>query len=324
MIRLLPTLGQQLVAVPLARLRRGPAHPTWNLGTELLAATLRSFLSVERERLVPRFRQLPVTPFRADSTRLAHTHTTIGGRPAEVFTPTAWTSAQPTGVFFHGGGYMSGKPATMRPFFAAVATVTGHRVIAPTYRLAPEHPHPAGLDDAVAPMRAVIADGASPRRLWIGGDSAGGGLTLATLLSLHRAGDQLPAAAVLVSPWVDLTASEASMAPFARWDFLQPYMMAPTIAAYASGQDLRDPLISPIFGALSALGALPPMLVFTGGVELFTDQNARFVERVREAGCDVEHIVVEGGVHDYPLFADFFPPGRKAYGQMKRFLNARL
>jgi acetyl esterase/lipase len=204
---------------------------------------------------------------------------------------------------------------------ARIADATGMRTVAIDYRKAPEHPFPAALEDALAAYRALLSEGCDARRIAMGGDSAGGGLTLAVLQRLREAGDPLPAAAVLLSPWVDLRASEGSMVDNDGYDYLAPKNVDQVAQVYAGGRDRGDPLISPLHAELAGM---PPMLVLSGGAEIFLTQNAQLVHRARAAGVDVEHDVEDGMIHVYPMFADIEPRGRRAIERIGAFLRGAL
>ena len=148
---------------------------------------------------------------RGSSPLVRHERGTLAGLPTETFTPIAWTEADPTMLYLHGGGYIVCSPATHRDLVSRIAEATGARCIALNYRKAPEHPFPAPIDDAEAAYRALLESGIPADRLFVGGDSAGGGLTLALLLRIRGASLPMPRAAVLLSPWVDLECTGESI-----------------------------------------------------------------------------------------------------------------
>jgi phosphinothricin tripeptide acetyl hydrolase len=244
-----------------------------------------------------------------------------GGVPAEWTTPAGSESGRVI-VYLHGGGYALGSIRTHRPLAARLASAAGAKVLSVAYRLAPEHPHPAAVEDAVAAYRHVVASGVAPSRIAIAGDSAGGGLTLACLVALRDAGDPLPAAGVCISPWLDLTCSGESWQTKADVD---PLLQGPQIQmmadAYLAGADPTTATASPLFADLSGL---PPVLVQVGTCERLLDDSTRFAERARAAGVDVELDVWEDMIHVWHAFADLLPEGREAIDRVAAYLAARL
>lgn len=243
---------------------------------------------------------------------------TVGGRPAEVHTPAGWSEGAATLYYLHGGGYVAGSPATHRGLVGRIAVAAGVRCVVLDYRKAPDHPFPAAVDDAVAGYVELLAEGVEPGQLFVGGDSAGGGLTLATLLALRDAGRPLPRAAILLSPWVDLAEDPASVDE-PGLDYLLPEMATTGAALYLQGADPRTPLASPLHAELSGL---PPLLVQSGGVEMLLGQNRRLVERARLAGVEVSHDVAEGMIHVYQAFAALQPDGASAIERIGRFVRS--
>jgi acetyl esterase/lipase len=200
-----------------------------------------------------------------------------------------------------------------------MALASGARCIAPDYRLAPEHPFPAALDDALAVYRALLGAESSPDRLFLGGDSAGGGLALATMLQLRDAGEPLPRAAVLLSPWVDLSLSAEELAGLGPYDYLNAKMLLDAAPKYAGTHPLSHPLVSPLYADLHGL---PPLLVQTGEWELFCQQNQRFVDRARSHGVRVQHEIEPGMLHVFPAFARLLPQGRAALRSLGQYVRS--
>jgi acetyl esterase/lipase len=244
-----------------------------------------------------------------------------GGVPAEWTTADGADSGRVV-VYFHGGGYTLGSIATHRPLVARLSRAAGARVISVDYRLAPEHPCPAAIEDAVAAYRHVVAGGVAPSRIAIAGDSAGGGLTAACLVALRDAGDPLPAAGVCISPWLDLSLSSDSWQTRADADPLvqrrEIQMMAD---AYLAGADPKTATASPLFAGLAGL---PPILVQVGTAEVLLDDANGFAERARAAGVDVELDVWKDMIHVWHAFADLLPEARDAIDRIAAFLAARL
>jgi acetyl esterase/lipase len=244
-----------------------------------------------------------------------------GGVPAEWVTVGA---GEPRGVilYLHGGGYCICSVNTHRDLVGRVARATGTRALLIEYRLAPEHPFPDGLDDAVAAYRWLVAKGASPSDIVIGGDSAGGGLTAATLLALRDAGDALPAGAFCVSPWLDLVAEGESMKSKAEADPMVTEEMLRMMAdAYAGSHDLRDPLLSPVFAELAGL---PPMLLQVGTAEVLMDDSTRFAERAKAAGVEVTLEIWDDMIHVWHVFAETLPEGQQAIDRIGEWVRERV
>ncbi|MEK9967538.1 MAG: alpha/beta hydrolase [Ferrovibrio sp.] len=210
-------------------------------------------------------------------------------------------------LYLHGGGYLAGNPRTHRAITTRLAHRLGVAVFALDYRLAPEHPYPAALSDALAAWQWLLDDGWRPDRLWLAGDSAGGGLALALMLACRRQGLPLPAAAALFSPWTDLTCGSPSLAENARrcaWFTADHLHFAARL--YAGRHDRRDVLISPLHGDLSGL---PPLLLHASDSELLRDDSLRLAERARAAGTQVRLRLWHGLPHAWPNFAGLMPEG---------------
>jgi epsilon-lactone hydrolase len=222
--------------------------------------------------------------------------------------PAEWigTGDGPVVVYVHGGGYCIGSLDSHRSMLTHLASAIRGRVLAVDYRLAPEHPFPAALDDACTAYRWILSGGVDPGRVVVAGDSAGGGLTLATLVALRDAGDPLPAGGVCLSPWADLTQSGPSMSEKAEAD---PMVHAEDLdrwaAAYAGSEnDPGAPGLSPLFADLSGL---PPLLVEVGTAEVLLDDARRVAERARTAGVDVTLFEGEDLIHVWHFFAGAVP-----------------
>ena len=301
------------------RVLRGPRHPGWSLPFELAMTVMRTTLHADHEgaALAVRKRVHPLT--RSMLRKVGVHHEQLAGVRVEVHTPLGFRSGDPTLLYLHGGGYVTCSPASHRDLIARVALATGARCVAPDYRLAPEHPFPAALDDVIGVYRAVLATGVPPSALFLGGDSAGGGLALATMLRLRDAGDPLPRAAVLLSPWVDLSLGVQDLHGHGPHDYLNARMLIETAPKYAGEVPLSHPLVSPIYADLYGL---PPLLVQTGEWELFCQQNERFVARARAAGLNVRHEVEPGMLHVFPAFAGVLPQGRAALRSLGQFVRS--
>ncbi len=222
-------------------------------------------------------------------------------------------------LYLHGGAYAVGSPSCYRHLTWRIAASARACVLAIDYRLAPEHPFPAALDDAVAAYRWLLAEGAAPRKLAIMGDSAGGGLTLAVLLKLRDDGLPLPAAAVALSPWTDLAATGASLARNARADPMLVAEMVPWLARhYLAGADPRNPYASPLYGDPAGL---PPTLFHVGSDEILHDDAVRMADKMRAAGCSVELEVWRRMPHVWHLFAPVMPEAHRAIARIGAFVR---
>ncbi len=214
-------------------------------------------------------------------------------------------AAGATIVYLHGGGYCIGGLDTHRPMLTHLARAADARVLAVDYRLAPEHPYPAALDDAVDAYRWVLAGGVSPARTVIAGDSAGGGLTVATLVALRDGGVPLPALGVCLSPWADLTQSGSTISsrkdvdPMVRADDLDRWANF-----YRGDFEAGRPSISPIFADLHGL---PPLHVEVGTDEVLLDDARRLVDRARSHDVRVTLVEAEDMVHVWHFFAGAVP-----------------
>jgi len=223
-----------------------------------------------------------------------------------------------TMLYLHGGGYFACSPRTYRSITGAYA-IRGLRVFTPDYRLAPEHPFPAALEDALAVYRAMLEQHPV---FAVGGDSAGGGLALAMLLAAKAEGLPMPACAVLFSPWTDLAGTGASISTnAARESLLFGPRLGEAAAIYLAGTDPKNPLASPLYGDLAGL---PPMLIQVGAPEILLDDSTRLAEWAREAGVAVELSVWENLPHVWQVSQAFLPESRAALDQAADFAKARL
>ena len=222
-------------------------------------------------------------------------------------------------LYLHGGGYVIGSPRSHRHLAAALAGAAGAATLLPDYRLAPEHPFPAAVEDAVAAYRWLLARGVSPSGVVIGGDSAGGGLTVATLLALRDRGLPRPAAGVCISPWVDLTCSGASYASKAASDPIVTQAGVSEMArAYVPTGDPRAPLASPLFADLAGL---PPLLVQVGSEEVLLDDSVALAERARAAGVAATLEIWPEMIHVWHWFFPMLDEGRKAIAGIGDFVR---
>lgn len=230
-----------------------------------------------------------------------------GPKPGEV-----------TLLYLHGGGYFGCSAESHRPITVAFA-LQGFRVFAPDYRLAPENPFPAAIEDATAAYRGLLAAGHSPQRIVVAGDSAGGGLALSLLLALRAAATPLPAAA-LFSPWTDLAATGDSICTNARRCALfNGPDVGPTARYYLGEADPRNPLASPHYADLYGL---PPLLIHVGADEVLRDDSTRLAERARAAGVQVEIKIWPVVPHAWQLAPHLIPEARQSLRESAAFLRA--
>jgi acetyl esterase/lipase len=221
-------------------------------------------------------------------------------------------------LFLHGGGFILGSPTLYRHFTWRIASAARACVLSIDYRLAPEHPFPAALDDAVTTYRWLLADGADPRRIAVMGDSAGGGLALSLLLRLRDEGIPLPAAAVALSPWTDLALTGASLGVNANADpLVSPEQPRQFVDYYLAGADPCDPYASPLYGNLEGL---PPTIFQVGSDELLLDDAVRMADRMRAAGCRIELEIWPRMPHVWHLFAPVMPEARQAIERIGAFV----
>jgi phosphinothricin tripeptide acetyl hydrolase len=225
-------------------------------------------------------------------------------------------------LYLHGGGYAIGSPRSHRHLAAAIARAAGTRALLLDYRLAPEHPFPAALDDAVAAYQWLVREGIAPSRMVIAGDSAGGGLTMATLLALRDRGLPLPAGAVCISPWVDLTNSAASYTSKAAVD---PIVTLENIAlltqAYLGTGDPKQPLVSPLYADLRGL---PPLLIHVGSDEVLLDDALGLGARARAAGADVTVREWPSMIHVWHWFLPMLDEAEQAVKEIGVFVQSRI
>jgi len=281
--------------------------------------------------VMPQSRDLPVAEVRAalealsagftPPTDLRTESVSAGGVPAE-WVVAAGAPTDRVIFYLHGGGYCIGSINTHRDMAARLSAAARARVLLIDYRLAPEHPFPAAVDDATAAYRWLLSAGTSPARTVIAGDSAGGGLTVATLVALRDAGQPLPAAAVCLSPWVDLEGlgesmtTKASVDPMINVDGLRQYAKH-----YLAGQNARSPLAAPLYADLSGL---PPLLIQVGTAETLLDDSTRLAERARKAGVDVTLEPWEDMIHVWQAFAAMLPEGQQAIERIGEFVRQRV
>lgn len=226
------------------------------------------------------------------------------------------------GVLLHGGGFVMGSAQGYRAFASDVSSATGARVFVPDYRLAPEHPFPAGLEDASSVLEAATGE-VGPERCFVIGDSAGGGLAVSSFLELRHRDASLPACLVLVSALIDLTVSNSSFRDRADRDPIcaQDGTLR-NVRFYLGG---RGPADAPsAFPMLSDLGWFPPCLVLVGGREVLRDDSRNLADKLECDGADVTYHEYEDMIHVWPLFSSFVPEGGDALEEIGAFVSGHL
>jgi monoterpene epsilon-lactone hydrolase len=235
---------------------------------------------------------------------------------------TAAPDADPAKVvlYLHGGGYAAGSVTSHRHLVAQAGREAHARTLSLGYRLAPENPFPAAVEDAVAGYRFLLARGFSPSRIAVAGDSAGGGLTVALLVSLRDQGLPLPVCAWCISPWVDLEGTGGSMTAKAAIDpMVQQAYLAELAGAYLGGADPRTPLAAPLYADLRGL---PPMLIQVGSAEILLDDAVRLAGAAGAADVRVRLEVWPDMIHVWHLFHPQVAAGRRALAEAGAFMRS--
>ena len=245
---------------------------------------------------------------------------TIKGMKAEWLTPKG-SSREKVIFYTHGGGYVSGSCSDHRMHVAKFVEGTGLPALLFEYRLAPEHPFPAALEDSVAAYQWLLEQGTAPENIIIVGESAGGGLCLATLVALRDQNIPLPSAGVAMSPWTDLTRSGESykrnerkdISTLGSWDVWGDF--------YVGDNDPKHPWLSPLHANLHGL---PPVMLQVGDNEILLDDSVRFVEKAKAAGVEVTLQVWEGMVHCFAIMAPMFPEATQAMNDIFTYIEEQI
>jgi len=225
-------------------------------------------------------------------------------------------------LYLHGGGYAIGSVSTHRDLASRIARAAGIRALSLEYRLAPENPHPAAVEDSMAAYRWLLRQGVDPTRVVIAGDSAGGGLAIATLVALRDAGDPLPSAGVCLSPWVDLEGIGESMTTKAASDpLIQRDGLVKMGRLYLGDLDPRTPLAAPLYADLAGL---PPLLIQAGTAEALLDDSTRLAEKAKAAGVDVTLELWDEMIHVWQIFAARLPEARQAIDRIGGFIREQI
>ncbi len=248
--------------------------------------------------------------------------TTVNGLYAEWLRPKKSANGKVL-LYLHGGAYLVGSCRTHRQMVSHIARAAGINALVPEYRLAPEHPFPAAIEDAVGVYRWLLANGYNSADVFIAGDSAGGGLTVATLLELRHAGIPMPAAVVLLSPFLDVTASGESAKTRADQDpwFDAKDMFVVTDNYCPPGTDLKNPLVSPVFAIVAGL---PPAYIQVGDDEILLSDSTRFADKMKGEGLDIEIEIWPEMWHVFQLFIGKMPESRRAIKRIGAYIAGRM
>lgn len=301
------------------RAQRGPLREPWSIETEALSRILHHYarrstrlpLSVQRWAIGA----MPPPPVPAEVTPAL-----ADGVPGAWITPEGARDGERVLYYLHGGGYSIGSVASHQPFIARLARSMGARAFAIDYRLAPEHRFPAQLDDARTAWRWLLRQGIAPEQVLIAGESAGGGLTMSTLVALRDAGEPMPAAAAIVSPWVDLTLSGPSIDGNARYDFLSRPVLETYVRRLMGESDPGLPAVSTVFADLHDL---PPILIQVGEAEALLDDALTLARRLADAKSPVTLHAYPDMIHAFPLMAQL-PEARAAVTELADFARAHV
>ena len=251
-------------------------------------------------------------------TELKNIPVDINGVPGEWITPQHVMNGRVI-LYLHGGYYLSGSIQSHRNLAGNIASAAQARALIIAYRLAPEHPFPAGLEDALTAYSWLLAQGTRPDQIFLAGDSAGGGLVLSTLLAMRQRGIPLPAGAVCLSPATDLTKSGESWKTNAKKELVvNPYIADQITPLYLRDVSPRDPLASPLFADLQGL---PPLLIQVGSSEVLLSDSTSFAKRAQEAGVEVTLEVWPHMSHVWQFTASFMPEARQAIEKIGEFIN---
>ncbi len=225
-------------------------------------------------------------------------------------------------LYLHGGGYVTGSIEDHRMMCGLLANSTEAQVLSPEYRLAPEHPFPAALDDSLKVYQWLVDQGYSSTNIIVAGDSAGGGLSVATVLALKERSESLPAAVVCLSPWVDLALKGQSHTTKAKVEaMLQTDVLREWALCYTDESNLINPLVSPIYGDFHGF---PPLLIQVGSEEILLNDSILLAEKARTDGVDVTLKVWEGMWHVWQALGELIPENKKTFEEIGEFVSVHL
>ncbi|AKI99201.1 acetyl esterase/lipase [Archangium gephyra] len=321
-LSILSTLMGTSLATGARRLKRGPLRPGWSFKYEATVAFMKAtheriiHLDAPAQRAEMELLSLPSSALK----RVRREPVDAGGVPAEWFTPPGATGDEVV-LYLHGGSYVFGSTRTHGDLIARIALGTGVRVLGLNYRLAPEHPFPAPVEDTLLAYRWLMSNGVKPARVAFCGDSAGGGLAIAALVAMRDGGALPPAGAVLIAPWVDLECSGESVVAHERFDLCDKRMLLHWAKWYVGDADVRNPLVSPYHADLHEL---PPLFVHVGGVEMQHDDGVRITEKARAAGVKVHLEEWPEMVHNFQTFGEGFPEAVRGTAKLCEHLRSVL
>ena len=245
----------------------------------------------------------------------------VDGIPAARFKPQK-ANENIVMLYFHGGAYALGSVETHKTLIARIARKAGIYALAIDYRLAPEHPFPAAVDDAISAYKWLLEKKYLPKNIIFAGDSAGGGLTLASILKLKAEKMPLPAAAVCISPWTDLLATGENVQEKAKVDpMLTPKLVHRFADIYTNGADKKNPFVSPLYGDYTDF---PPLFIQVGTAEILLDDAKRLATKARTAGVDVELEIWDEMPHVFQAAYPYIPEAKKAIYSIAEYINRKI
>ncbi len=319
-LRAVGAVQANTVRVATRRAVFGPRRPTWSFSYELFVSVLRQHVGSVLGRDPASCRKLldRLGDRTKNSKKLEWTPVQVGAMYGEWCRPRAGAGSTVI-LFLHGGAYVTGSVKSHRLIIGSLAKTCSAKVLGVDYRLAPEHTFPAAVDDAVAAYRWLLDGGTPPRRIVLAGDSAGGGLSVSTLMRIRDERLPEPAGAVCMSPWLDLSGGCPSVRANERYDYLwDAELLRYHGISYAGAVGVMDPHVSPLFVDLSGL---PPMLIQVGSAELLRDECVRFVDMARVAGTDARLDLAEDQVHVWQMMVQFEPAARAAFERIGTFVD---
>jgi acetyl esterase/lipase len=309
--------------VSVDRSRRGPLRPSWPWRYEVLVFAQKAFSArVARRSLQGERRAWSAMKAVGPSLRrVSMTSHRLAGVEHVWFTPAqpARDAAERVILYLHGGAFAYGSQRSHGELVAELALAAQARALFPLYRLAPEHPFPAALEDATEAYRSLLASGIAASSIVIAGDSAGGNLALSLLLGLRDRGEPRPAAAVLISPWVDLTARGGSLERHQPFDWAEPWIFERWATSYLGSTPASAPYVSP---GLAPLHDLPPLLVVIGSAEMLYDQVVALVDAARDAGTETRLDTTPDMAHLWMSLSPWFPAFGAVTQRMGDFIRA--
>lgn len=321
LLEFLICLWASLIAVTFRRIRNGPLLPTWPYGYELFTAAQKRFHNrVAKRSPIDERRAWAALKSRGSGLARVDTRSEpLGAIRTRWYAPRGGADDGRVILYFHGGGFISGSEHSHGEICAKLALAATANVALVDYALAPEHQFPRAVEDAVAAYTALTESGTLPHNIVIAGDSSGGNLTLSLLIALRERGFSLPAAGVLISPWLDLSARGGSIIRNEPYDWASPWMFERWRHHYLGDVAPTQPLASP---GLADLKGLPPIFVTAGTAEMIYDQVVSFVNKARSSGVDVTFNEAQERVHMWVALADAFPEFQDTFTQIRDFINA--